>query len=350
MNYLLSLYQNLTVMTALKKLQKEFMQLSDTDKQAFLSGIVDHSKGMTELSQIKASINEFKQKHCPHCQSLHIVANGKCKGIQRYRCNVCGKNFSEHTGTSLAHLKKPHLWNVYLKHMFAGHSIKKCAKLTGISIQTSFNWRHKVLSSLQSLSPERFEGITESDDIFFNYSEKGNKNLERPPRKRGNDGIKKGISEDKVAIILTCDRRHHKDMKVAKRGRIRKIDIEKVLSGKLDKDAILCTDSHRSYTAFTKAEGIKHEKINAGKKQYVKDKIYHVQNVNQTTRALKHWMAGFNGVATKYLQNYLSWYMVMEQIKEKTDKTREFAIAALISTNAWFIFKSLTINHIVFRT
>jgi hypothetical protein len=40
----------------------------------------------------------------------------------------------------------------------------------------------------------------------------------------------------------------------------------------------------------------------------------------------------------------------MEQIKEKTDKTREFAIAALISTNAWFIFKSLTINHIVFRT
>jgi len=333
-------------MTKIEKLQKEFRQLSDTDKQAFLAGIVDYSTGMAELSQIKAAINEVNQKHCPHCQSLSIVANGKCKGIQRYRCKTCGKNFSEHTGTSLAHLKKPHLWNIYLKHMFEGHSIKKCAKLTGISIQTSFDWRHKVLSSLQSLSPESFEGITESDDIFFNYSEKGKRYLDRPPRKRGNDGIKQGISEDKVAVILTCDRKQHKDIKVAKRGRIRKKDIQNALSGKLDKDAVLCTDSHRSYTAFTKEEGIRHEKIHARKKQYVKDKIYHVQNANQTARSLKDWMAGFNGVATKYLQNYLSWYMVLEQIKGKTEKTKEFALAAMISTNAWFLFKSLAVNHI----
>jgi hypothetical protein len=230
--------------------------------------------------------------------------------------------------------------------MFDGHSIAECAKLTGISIQTSFDWRHKVLSSLQSLSPEKFEGISESDDIFFNYSEKGSKTLSRKPRKRGNHGIKQGISDDKVAVILTCDRKSHKDFKVAKRGRIRKLDLENVLSGKLDKDAVLCTDSHRSYTAFAKAEGIQHQKIHARKKQYVKDKIYHVQNANQTARALKDWMVGFNGVATKYLQNYLSWFMLLEQVKGKTDKVREFAIAALISTNAWALFKSLPLNHI----
>jgi len=333
-------------MTPLEKLQKDFMSLSDTDKQTFLEGIVAHSTGLTDLSRIKADIDEINKKHCPHCQSPSIVANGKCRGTQRYRCNKCGKNFSENTGTSLANLKKPHLWSKYIKHMFEGHSIAKCAELTGISIQTSFDWRHKVLSSLQSLSPEKFDGIIESDDIFFNYSEKGARGLDRAPRKRGNDGIQQGISDDKVAVILTCDRKQHKDMKVAKRGRIRKIDIQKALSGKLDKEATLCTDSHRSYTAFTKAEGIRHEKINAGKKQYVKDKIYHVQNVNQTARSLKEWMAGFNGVSTKYLQNYLSWFMVLEQVKGKTDKIKEFAIAALISTNAWYVFKSLALNHI----
>jgi len=333
-------------MTYLEKLRKAFFQLSDRDKQAFLSGIVDQSNDLTELSQIKFTIAEIQQKHCPHCKSLSIIANGRNKGIQRYRCNSCGKNFSENTGTSLAHLKKPHLWNQYVKHMFEGHSIAKCAQHTGISIQTSFDWRHKILGSLQSLAPAKFEGISESDDIFFNYSEKGSKNLKRKPRKRGNDGIREGISDDKVAVIMTCDRKQHKDLKVAKRGRIRKIDIQKALSGKLDKDSILCTDSHHSYTAFAKAEGIKHEKIFARKKQYVKDKIYHVQNVNQTTRALKYWMSGFNGVATKYLQNYLSWFIVMEQIKGRTNKIREFAIAALISTNAWYLFKTIPLNHI----
>ncbi len=333
-------------MTAVNKLHQDFQKLSDAEKQAFLAEIVSQSTGQTEISELKAHINQIKKKRCPHCESQSIVANGKNKGVQRFCCKDCGKNFSENTGTSVSNLKKGHLWKTYIKHMFDGHSIAKCAELTGISIQTSFDWRHKILSSLQSLSPEKFEGISESDDIFFNYSEKGSKTLSRKPRKRGNHGIKQGISDDKVAVILTCDRKSHKDFKVAKRGRIRKVDLENVLSGKLDKDAVLCTDSHRSYTAFAKAEGIQHQKIHARKKQYVKDKIYHVQNANQTARALKDWMAGFNGVATKYLQNYLSWFMLLEQVKGKTDKVRVFAVAALISTNAWVLFKSLSLNHI----
>jgi len=333
-------------MTAVNKLHQEFLKLSDEEKQTFLTEIISQSTGQTEISELKAHINQVNKKQCPHCQSQSIVANGKNKGVQRYRCKECGKNFSENTGTSVANLKKAHLWTTYVGHMFEGHSIAKCAKLTGISLQTSFDWRHKVLSSLQSLSPEKFEGISESDDIFFNYSEKGSKTLERKPRKRGNHGIKQGISNDKVAVILTCDRKSHKDFKVAKRGRIRKMDIENVLSGKLDKEAVLCTDSHRSYTAFAKAEGINHQKIHARKKQYVKDKIYHVQNANQTAKALKDWMVGFNGVATKYLQNYLSWFMVLEQVKGKTDKVKEFAVAALVSTSAWELFKNIPLNHI----
>lgn len=333
-------------MTPLNKLHQEFQKLSDGEKQAFLTEIIAQSTGKMEVSELRAEINQIHNKHCPHCQSYSIIANGKKKGVQRFRCKECGKNFSENSGTSIANLKKGHLWKTYIRHMFEGHSIAKCAALTGISIQTSFDWRHKVLCSLQSLSPEKFEGISESDDIFFNYSEKGSRSLNREPRKRGNHGIREGISDDKVAVILTCDRKKHKDFQIAKRGRIRKVDIDRALSGKLDKESILCTDSHRSYTAFAKAEGIQHQKLYARKKQYVKDKIYHVQNVNQTTRALKEWMAGFNGVSTKYLQNYLSWFMVLEQVKGKTDKVKEFAIAALVSTSAWTLFKSLPLNHI----
>lgn len=336
-------------MTPLKNLHQEFQKLSESDKQSFLAEIVAQSTGQTEVSELKAEISQVHKKHCPYCHSHSIVGNGKNKGVQRFRCKECDKNFSENAGTSIANLKKGYLWKTYINHMFNGYSIAKCAELTGISIQTSFDWRHKVLSSLRGMSPERFEGISESDDIFFNYSEKGSKSLNRRPRKRGNHGIKQGISDDKVAVILTCDRKSHKDLQVAKRGRIRKVDIQKALSGKLDKSSVLCTDSHRSYTAFAKAEGVQHQKIHANKKQYVKDKIYHVQNANQTARALKDWMIGFNGVSTKYLQNYMSWFMVLEQVKGKTNKVKEFALAALVSTNAWAIFKSLSLNHMLFR-
>lgn len=336
-------------MTPLKSLQEEFQKLSESDKQAFVAAIVAQSTGQAEVSALKAEIGQVHKKCCPHCQSYSIVANGRNKGVQRFRCKECGKNFSEHAGTSIAHLKKGHLWKSYITHMFSGNSIAMCAELTGISIQTSFDWRHKVLSSLRSMSPARFEGISESDDIYFNYSEKGSKTLTRKPRKRGNHGIKQGVSNDKVAVILTCDRKNHKDLQVAKRGRIRKIDIQKALSGKLDPDSVLCTDSHRSYTAFAKAEGVEHQKIHARKKQYVKDKIYHVQNANQAAGALKQWMRGFNGVSTKYLQNYMSWFMVLEQVKGKRDSVKEFALAALVSTNAWGIFKSIASNHMLFR-
>ena len=102
------------------------------------------------------------------------------------------------------------------------YSIRKSAKETGISIQTSFDWRHKLLSSFSSAWVEDFEGICESDDLFFLQSEKGNRNLERKPRKRGGKAIKRGISNEQVAVIASCDRSGNKDMKVTTMGRISK--------------------------------------------------------------------------------------------------------------------------------
>ena len=92
--------------------------------------------------------------------------------------------------------------------------------------------------------------------------------------------VKQGVSNDKVAVIASCDRSGNKDFKVATRGRISKKDLESILQGKLAKLETLCSDSHRSYTAFIKDKEIMHKKFNASKGQRAVDKIYHVQNVN----------------------------------------------------------------------
>ena len=98
---------------------------------------------------------------CPHCQSDKIVANGKLNSVQRYWCRACNKHFRETTGTPLAWLKKKDKWLQYLRCMLSGYSLRKSAKETGISLQTSFDWRHKVLQAFKTMSPERFTGICE---------------------------------------------------------------------------------------------------------------------------------------------------------------------------------------------
>ena len=88
----------------------------------------------------------------------------------------------------------------------------------------------------------------------------------------------------------------------------------RVFEDKIEKDTILCTDSHRSYTAFARSKELNHQKIKANKGQYVKDQVFHVQNVNNLSKRLKSWMHQFNGVSTKYLQNYLNWFLVLEKL------------------------------------
>lgn len=308
-----------------------------------LLGFMDSSSGITTQTDLHAV-------SCPYCMSKNLRANGKLKQVQRYVCNDCGKNFSDTTGKVWYNLKKKDRINAYLFCLLSGYSIRKSAKETGISLQTSFDWRHKLLTAFNSVWVEGFEGICESDEMFFLHSEKGNRKLERKPRQRGSKATQRGISNEQVAVITTCDRSGNKDMKVAAMGRISKKDIDKVLHGKLSKVDMLCSDSHRSYTAFAKSEQVEHKKFNASKGQRVKDKVYHVQNVNNMDMRLRKWMGQFNGVATKYLQNYLNWFLVLEKVKNSTLKLQSITAIAFASSTVWWDYKELGAINMLFRT
>jgi transposase-like protein len=328
-----------------KEFQEYFQESIAEVQQTILNSLLGFMDSSAEISS-----QSDRPLSCPHCESKKIRANGKLKQVQRYVCVGCGKNFSETTGKVWYNLKKKDKMNTYMFCLLSGYSIRKSAKETGISIQTSFDWRHKLLSSFSSVWVEGFEGICESDDLFFLQSEKGNRDLERKPRKRGGKAIKRGISNEQVAVIASCDRSGNKDMKVATMGRISKKDIAKVLDGKLSKVETLCSDSHRSYTAFAKSEQLEHKKFNASKGQRIKDKVYHVQNVNNMDMRLRKWMEKFNGVATKYLQNYLNWFLVLEKVKNSTSKLQTMATIALTSSSVWWEFKDLALNNMLLRT
>lgn len=326
---------------------KDYFTSIDSEEQA---KVIDTLLSLSNKTISLSDNIDSKQVSCPHCKSLKVRANGTLKGVQRYLCNSCSKNFSETTGKFWYCLKKKDAINKYLYCLLSGYSIRKSAKETGISIQTSFDWRHKLLSSFSSVEVAEFEGIVESDDLVFPYSEKGSRRLDRPAKKRGRSNSKRGMGDDKVSVVATCDRTGNKDFKVVSKGRVSKKDIDKALKGKLEKSSILCTDSHRSYSAFAKSQDIEHRKFNASKGQKAVNKVYHVQNVNNMDSRLRKFMGSFNGVATKYLQNYLNWFLVLEKIKSSTNRVKTLTAIAFASNSVWWEYKDITLNNMFIRT
>ena len=179
-----------------------FVNGSSQEQQDIVSTLLSLS---LQASEVKDS-NEIKSVTCPHCSNKRIRFNGKLKGVQRYLCKCCKKNFSETTGKFRYNIKKEDKLNRYLYCLLSGYSIRKRAKEAVLSIQTSFDWRHKLLISFSSVSLAEFQGILESDDLFFSFSEKGNRHLDRKPKKRVEKASKAGISKEKVAEIAPCDR------------------------------------------------------------------------------------------------------------------------------------------------
>lgn len=318
-----------------KELKEALLDLSSEERLSLLREVESEERDIYSkvLAHRRERLNN-KQGECPHCGKNRYRRHGNDKGSQRYKCNHCGRTFTEHTGTWMAGLHKKELVRDYIRLMEQGLSLDKIKDRLGINKKTAFDWRHKILSGLEDTDRDCFEGITESDDTFFRFSEKGARNLDRKPRRRG-ETAKRGVGQDQVAVIVTTNRDNQTDLSVVCRGRIKKADIERAIGNRITKKTILCSDSHRSYKGFAIDKDIEHHPLRADMKQRVKDRIYHIQHVNAIDSRLKRWIRGqFGGVSTKYLQKYLNWFRTKERLKDSTAFLENFINQSLQSIEA----------------
>ena len=164
-----------------------FAQLSVSSQNQLLDELLQEQelqgKVLTEAQ--KELSGKRKKKPCPHCTSSNVYKRGKQKEVQMYQCKDCKKWYSETTGTPLYDIKLKTKWQSYLRCMEQGKPIKVIAKEIGISIQTSFDWRHKILSTLDQFVPKVLSSEVECDELELPLSNKGSRDLDRKPRKRG---------------------------------------------------------------------------------------------------------------------------------------------------------------------
>ncbi|MGB4230353.1 MAG: IS1595 family transposase [Bacteroidales bacterium] len=241
---------------------------------------------------------------CPDCNCSHVIKNGLQNGVQNYMCKNCSRQFRVTTGTFMYGIHHRDKMLEYIKCMSAGMTLRECARNVGICLQTSFFWRHRILCALQSFEDNvNFFGVVELEELLMNYSEKGKKKRDKKELKK----LKKK-KQTKVAVLAATDRSGNILFKKLEDKRVQAEHVSEFLKSRISKDSVVCGSDKKAFKTVN-AEHIKHKEITSKKK--MKGGIYSVSTVHKKIIAFVSWIYyKFRGVATKYLTNYIMWFVV----------------------------------------
>ena len=292
-------------MTRIDKVKDILKQMTE-DERLELIRLCNLENNKLQIDKVYLQFNN--NHHCPHCHSNKICKNGFLHGkYQQFKCNDCKKNYSIRTNTIFCHSKKDiKLWQEYIELFSQGLSLRKIVEeMDGkIKLQTAFYWRHKILKVLSNINDDnnnKLDGIIEADETFFEESQKGSRNVKgRQARKRG-FSCYTYTKKNKVCVLTAIDRNKASFTKPVGFGGLEKDDVI-ILQRHLVKDSVLITDGNRTYRNLN---NVKLKSLKFGKPL---NKVYHLNNINNFHSMLKKFMIRFNGVATKYLDYYVSYF------------------------------------------
>jgi transposase-like protein len=252
---------------------------------------------------------------CPHCHSNNIIKNGRYKGKQRFICKACSKSFNSLTNSPVSMSHMPEKWPLYIECLIKGLSLRAAEAEIGVSYVTLFYWRHKLMRALKSTEDTLLVGDVEADDTFLAYSEKGSRKITgRNPKK---NGTRYRIREDKKIFLLVAADHNNNLFLTAATSKNTYVDLLCNSLGKIiNKDTVFCSNFKTFYKHFANLKGIK---------QHFRVRLFSRNEEHNTDLACKYrknieiWLDKFQGVASKYLNNYLSLYNCLR--KDNFDKT-----------------------------
>jgi len=264
------------------------------------------------------SVNDERERRfctgyrCPRCGSDHIHGHGRYRDRKRYRCAECGRTFNDRTGSPLSGTHYPERWGTYIACMAAGYSLRRTARVLNISLPTAFYWRHKLLAALiVNARPIMVHGIVELDEVYVLESQKGSRNMRRPPRQRGTGrSVTRGPARNRLCVLALKDRIHRGTARVVGMGELHHFWLGQLLD-KAQFDATeLCVDNRQAYWILSRQRGLPRRLLST---RFEGDGIYHHRNVDRFLTHFKKWLLHFRGVASRYLEHYVQWFVEYAQ-------------------------------------
>ena len=254
--------------------------LTRAQRREALAVLSGRSEGEASKAAIELGVDEARR--CPHCASEGAVSRG----------------------TPLSGLHHKERWLLFGASLAKGETVKASAARCDVAVSTAFRWRHRFLAAARSDS-EVLKGIVEADETYVLESRKGARGLGRKARRRGGKAKKRGLAREQVPVLMAADRSGTTVSAVL--PRVDAAALAAALDPVVAKDALLVSDGGASYPPCAAALGVSHEALNRSMGERVRGDL-HVQTVNSRHSRLKDFLRPRRGIATRYLDNYLSWF------------------------------------------
>lgn len=314
---------------------QEFSCLSLDEQERLLYLLADqwdHHEGRFDQIVSKLEAVQIKAPACVYCESSQTIKRARIKSVQRFYCKTCHKYWMATHGTSLAGLHKRELWQKYVLAFERGYTIRKAAQELGITIQTSFRWRHRLLASISGIMLEKLSGIIETDDFQMPRNLKGQR---KSKHTQAEHDVESTVTFPKTITVLLASSRSE----IATTSRIigaekpHSEQIKKALEGRIREGSLLISQENDAFNFLIDEKNIEYLKVPKRKRPRKKNYI-NLRLVDMHQQSIKQFLLPFHGVATKYLQNYLNWYHYKERIKMRMDKIRHTIFLCLIESGA----------------
>jgi hypothetical protein len=205
--------------------------------------------------------------------------------------------------------------------MIKRKSLRFCAEKLNINIATAFYWRHKILHILNNDSiPSSLEGDIHINKTILKENFKGNRNITANRRRNIWVVAAKGNEDSMIVIPAFCD---FWDWKLFKSKIYSKIQKESYIVHYQDRYIYVQAQKHNKklLKEVESDNRVKYIIVNLGK-----------------------WLGKFKGVATKYLDSYLSFF-VLFNLDRKIDYID--MISYLCSKNSFIRIEKIKMQHLI---
>ena len=231
---------------------------------------------------------------CPHCASKNIIVHGKTNsGNIRYKCKSCLKTFTNDINSIFfnSHNQSP-VWEAYVKSMLEGDTIRESANKCGISLRTSFIWRHKILDALSSkkdLLP--LDGSYNIGTMYYK-------------------AFKSKHKEESVymGIAVAINEKGESKSVLSSVNRVSPESVDKSLSSQIENSKETVSPHPEILRDLAP-----HNKLKLCKPSGVK---YKFKRIEQHKVDVYDFTKRFKGLSAKYLSNYLTWFDLRNKMNE----------------------------------
>lgn len=249
---------------------------------------------------------------CPWCHHEHNSRDSSTpSGRRRWVCAGCGRTYTALTGTVFEGSKKDFpAWAQFVRLMCYNAQLDLAAEACGISHQTAFEWRHRVMSTLGAYQ----ERIVLRDRCWIDEMYIEDSTL----KNTAGYHVMRGLSRNLICISVAIDVHKNPVAVVCGHGKPSGKRVREALEGHIAEGTTIIHDKERAHSPLVRA--VKGANIAFKADTEDPDYLEGMKMVNSLCAWIRRFVEGYVGMKTSNLQEYLNWYVYLFRVKQADER------------------------------